>query len=63
MLRAEPEREASQEDPVTPFPVGTKTRPMTRSATKQGPPIEIPASSKRPTKTSGKGSSSKRSRK
>ena len=35
--RVEPEREASQEDPIAPHQVGAKTRPMTRSATKQGP--------------------------
>ena len=56
--RAELERKAGQEDPV-----GAKTRPMTRSATKRGPLREAPASSKRPTKTCGKGSSSKRPRK
>ena len=32
--KVEPEREAGQEDPVTPHPVGAKTRPMTRFATK-----------------------------
>ena len=32
--RAEPEREAGQEDPVTLHLVGAKTRPMTRCATK-----------------------------
>ena len=58
-----PEGKAGQEDPVTPHLVGAKTRPMTRSATKQGPPTETLASSKRPTKTQGKGSSSKRPRK
>ena len=51
--RAEPEREDSHEDPVTPHPVGAKARPMTRSATKQGPPRKAPASSKWPTKTPG----------
>ena len=35
--KVEPEREAGQEDPVIPHPVGAKTRPMTRSVTKQGP--------------------------
>ena len=34
MAGAEPEGEAGQKDPVTPHPVGAKTRPMTRSATK-----------------------------
>ena len=34
--RAEAEREAGQEDPVTPHPVGAKTRPMIRSALKNG---------------------------
>ena len=61
--REELEEEAGQADPVTPHPVGTKTRPMIRSATKQGPSKEAPTSSKRPTKTPGKGSSSKRPRK
>ena len=61
--RVEPERKAGQEDPVTPHPVGAKTKPMTRSAMKQGPPRETPASSKRPTKTPRKGSSTKKSRK
>ena len=60
---AEPEGEASQEGPVTPHPVGAKTRPMTRSASKQGPSKETPSSSKRPTKTPGKRSSSKRPQK
>ena len=58
--RAEPKREATEEDPITPHPLSAKTRPMTRSPTKQGPFKEAPASSKRPTKTPGKGSSSKR---
>ena len=61
--REEPKREAGQADPVTPHPIGEKTKPMTRSATKQGPSKEAPTSSKRPTKTPGKGSSSKRPRK
>ena len=34
VVGADPEGEAGQEDPVTPFPVGAKTRPMTRSASK-----------------------------
>ena len=59
----EPEGEAGQMDPVTPHPAGAKTRPMTRSATKQGPSKEAPTSSKCPTKTPGKGSSSKKSQK
>ena len=50
-------------DPVTPHPAGAKTKPITRSATKQGPSKEAPASSKRPTKTPVKGSSSKKPRK
>ena len=54
----EPEGEAGQADPFTPHLVGAKTRPMTRSAMKQGPSKEAPASSKRPTKTPGKGSNS-----
>ena len=45
--RAESERKAGQEDPITLFLVGTKTRPMTRSTTKQRPPTKIPASLKR----------------
>ena len=61
--REEPEREAGEVNPVTPYPVGAKTRPLTRSATKQGPSKEAPASSKQPTKTPGKGSSSKKPRK
>ena len=61
--RVEPEREAGQEDPVTLYLVGAKTRPMTRSTTKQGPSKEAPDSSKRPTKTPRKGSNSKRPRK
>ena len=60
---AEPITDSNQEDPVIPFPVGAKTRPMTRSANKQGPSIQIPASTKRPMKTLGKGSSSNRSEK
>ena len=63
VVGADPESEAGQEDLVTPFPVGAKTRPITRSASKQGPFMETPASSKRPTKTLGKGSSSKRPQK
>ena len=59
----EPEEEAGQADPVTPHPAGAKTRPMTRSATKHGPSKEAPVSSKRPTKTPGKGSNSKKPRK
>ena len=59
----DPEGEADQEDLVTPFLVGAKTRPMTRSARKQGPSKETPSSSKRPTKTPGKESSLKRPRK
>ena len=35
--REEPERETGEADPVTSHLVGAKTRPMTRSATKQGP--------------------------
>ena len=50
----------SQEDLITSFSVEAKTRPMTRSANKQGPSTHTPASTKRPTKTPGKGSSSKR---
>ena len=61
--REEPEGEAGQADPVTPHPIGAKTKPMTRSATKQGPSKEALASSKRLTKTPGKGSSSKRPQK
>ena len=61
--RAEPEREVGQEDAVTLHPIGAKIRPMTKSTMKEGPPKEAPASSKRPTKTPGKGSSSKRPRK
>ena len=61
--KEEPEREAGQADPVTPHPVGAKTKPSHRSATKQGPLKEAPTSSKRPTKTPGKGSNSKRPRK
>ena len=61
--REEADRKAGQEDPVTPHPVGTKTRPMARFATKQGPSKEAPTSPKRPTKTPGKGSSSKNPRK
>ena len=34
VVGADPESEAGQEDPVIPFPVGAKTRPMTRSASK-----------------------------
>ena len=60
MAGTEPEGKASQEDPVTPHPVGAKTRPMTKSAMKQGPPTETQASSKRPMKTLGKELSSKR---
>ena len=63
VVGADPESEAGQEDPVTPFPVGAKTKPMTRSASKQWPSKETSASSKRPTKTPGKGSSSKKSQK
>ena len=63
VVGADPESEAGQEDPVTLFLVGAKTRSMTRFASKQGPSMEIPASSKRPTKTPGKGSSSKRPQK
>ena len=63
VVGADPEGEAGQEDLVTPFPVGAKTKPMTRSASKQGLSKETPSSSKRPTKTPGKGSSSKRPRK
>ena len=59
-IGAEPESEADQVDVIIPFPVGAKTRPITRSASKQGPSTEIPASTKQPTKTPGKGSSSKR---
>ena len=59
----EPEEETGQMDRVTLHPAGAKTRTMTRSATKQGPSKEVPASSKRPTKTPGKGSSSKKPRK
>ena len=58
--RAEPVIGLGQEDPVTPFPVEAKTRPITRSPSKQGPSIQIPASTKSPTKTPGKGSNSKR---
>ena len=58
--RTEPVTRLGQEDLVTPFLIGAKTRPMTRSASKQGPSIQIPASTKKPTKTPGKGSSSRR---
>ena len=57
---AELESGLDQEDPDIPFPVGAKIRPMTRSANKQGLPTETPASTKRPTKTPRKGSSSKK---
>ena len=61
--REEPEREAGQADLVTPHLVGAKSRPMTRSATKQGPSKEALPSSKWPMKTPGKGSSSNKLRK
>ena len=57
---AELKSEPGHKDPATPFLVGAKTRPMTRSANKQGPSTEIPASMKRPTKTRRKGSNFKR---
>ena len=60
VVGADPENEPGQEDLVTPFPEGAKTRPMTRSANKKGPSPSSPTSMKRPTKTPGKGSSSKR---
>ena len=63
VVGADLESEASQEDPVIPFPIGAKTRPMTRSVSKKGPSTETPTSSKWPTKTPKKGSSSKRPRK
>ena len=63
VIGVDPESEAGQEDLITPFRVGAKTRPMTRSASKKGPSTETSASSKRPTKSPGKGSSSKRPRK
>ena len=62
-LGAELESGPGQEDPATPFPIGAKTRPITRSASKQGPSTKTPTSMKRPTKTLGKGSSSKRPKK
>ena len=61
--REELEEEDGQADPVTPHPEGAKTRPMTRSATKQGPSKKAPASSKWPTKTPRKGSTSKKPQK
>ena len=47
--KVEPKREAGQEDPVTPHLVDSKTRPMARSATKQGPSKEaqLPRSGQR----------------
>ena len=57
---AELESGPDQEDPATSFPVGVKTTLMTRSANKQGPSTQPPASTKRPTKAPSKGSSSKR---
>ena len=57
---AESESGLSQEDPAILFPIGVKTRPMTRSASKQGPSTQIPTPMKRPTKTPEKESSSKR---
>ena len=57
---AESERGPGHEDPVTPFLIGAKTKPMTRFASKQGPSTKTPAFTKRPTKTLGKWSSSKR---
>ena len=56
--REGPRNGASQENPITPFLVGTKTRPTTRFASKQGPSTQTLASTKRPTKTPTKGSSS-----
>ena len=43
----------------TPFPGRTKTQPLTQLAMKQGSDTKTPASTKRPTKTPAKGSSSK----
>ena len=40
---AEPESRPSQEDLTTPFPIGAKTRPMTRFASKQGPSTQNPS--------------------
>ena len=37
--RAEPVSRVGQTDPATSFPVGAKTRPMTRFVNKQGPSI------------------------
>ena len=51
---------ANQADPATSFPVGAKIRPIIRSPSKEGPSTQTPTSTKRPTKTPSKGSSSKR---
>ena len=59
-LGVEPKSRPGQEDPAIPFLVGAKTKTRTRSANKKGPSTETPASTKRPTKTPGRGSSSKR---
>ena len=56
----EPESGLGQDDPAISFLVGAKSRPMTRSASKQGSSTKTPASMKRSTKTPRKGSSSKR---
>ena len=61
-VRAESGSGPGQEDPITPFPMGAKTRPMTKSASKEGPFTQTLASRKRPTMIPSKGSSSKRSK-
>ena len=51
---------AGQENPITPFLVGTKIKPTIPSTSKQRPSTQIPTSTKRLTKTTAKGPSSKR---
>ena len=58
--KTEPMSGADHADLVIPFPIGAKTRPMTKSASKEGPSTQILASTKRPTKTPRRGSNSKR---
>ena len=58
--RAEPGSGADQEHPIFSFLVKAKTKPMTRFASKQGPFLHTPTSTKRATKAPGMESSSKR---